>query len=229
MSTSGVSSVSLNQQLQQYFQTRNSDLKQLGTALSSGNLSEAQTAFNAINTLGQSGPFKGGNPFYSSHREQDFGAIGQALQSGDLAGAQAAYAALEKTGRSHGPILVDQSAGTSSPQTSSSAAGTSPSSSAGPEIILNLSNGSGTSGTSPEQITINIGPASTSGGGEQVSLSVGNQGSNSQQVTFNLSPNSNEQIVLNLLNESATSGGSGSATAGASAGSSSGGSISVSA
>jgi hypothetical protein len=68
--------------------------------------------------------------------------------------------------------------------------------------ILNLSR---SSGSIPEQITINLTP--TSSGGGQVSFSVGNQGSNEQQITF--SPNSNEQIVLNLLGESSsTSGGS---------------------
>jgi hypothetical protein len=75
----------------------------------------------------------------------------------------------------------------------------------GGEIVLNLSNGSGTS-ANREQITINIGQSSSGGGGEQVSLSVGNPGSNAQQVTFNLNPNSNEQIVVNLLDGTSASG-----------------------
>jgi hypothetical protein len=219
MSTSAVSSTSLYSQLQEYYQTRYSDLKQLGQALGSGDLAGAQSAYNNIVTLGQSGPFAGGNPFKINQREQDFNAIGQALQSGDLAGAQQAFSTLESTFiRTVGPqtppsptpvsssgseIIVNLSnnGGSTSP-----ASGTGAASSSGPEIILNLGNNNGAS--SPEQITINISNPATSGA-EQVSLIVGNQGSNGQEITFNLSPNSNEQIVLNLLNESSSPGSGG--------------------
>jgi hypothetical protein len=210
MSISGVSSVSLNQQLQSYFQTRNSDVQQLGQALRSGNLAGAQVAYNNITALGQGGPFASGNAFRGSQREQDFNAIGAALQSGDLAGAQQAFGALRATGRAHDPAVATSSAGS----------GASPASS-GPEIVLNLSGGSGSS-ANPEQITINIGQAS--GGSEQISLSAGNPGSTAQQVTFNLNANSNEQIVLNLLNGSSGSGPSATGAAGTT-----GGNLSVSA
>jgi hypothetical protein len=66
MSTAAVSSGSIQQQLQQYFQTRSTDLQQLGQALTSGSLSDAQTAYNSIVSLGQGGPFAGGNPFKPS-------------------------------------------------------------------------------------------------------------------------------------------------------------------
>ncbi|MCU1302218.1 MAG: hypothetical protein JWQ87_2502 [Candidatus Sulfotelmatobacter sp.] len=211
MSTSAVSSTSLSQ-LQQYFQTRHTDLKQLGQALRTGDLAGAQTAYNNIVALGQNGPFPGGNPFKVNQREQDFTSIGQALQSGDLAAAQHAFATLGST-FSNGRAL-DPSP-TSPPVAAS-----------GPEIVLNLSNITSTSGgsASPEQITINISnPAS---GGEQVSIGSGSQGSNQQQVTFNLPSNSNEQIVLNLLGATSTSSGSSTNTTG---GSNAGGGISVSA
>jgi hypothetical protein len=198
MSTATVSSISLHQEFQQYLHTRQSDLQQLGQALKSGDLAGAQTAYNNIVALGQNGPFAGGNPFKINQREQDFTAVGKALQSGDLAGAQQAFSALKAT----------FSRGKLDPP------GASPTSSVGPEIVLNLSNSSGSS--SPEQITINISnPAN--GGGEQVSLSFGNQGSNAQQVTLNLSPNSNEQIILNFLGGSSSTGSatsSGSSSAG---------------
>ena len=209
MSTSAVNSASINQQLQQYFQTRQSDLRQLGQALSSGNLTAAQNQFNNITALGESGPFAGGNAFKITGRQDDFNALGQALQSGDLAGAQQAFGALASTFKSNGGAQTDPPSATPASASASSA---------GPEIVLNLSN-TGTS-SNPEQITINIANAA-SGGGEQVSLSVGNQGSNPEQVTFNLAANSNEQIVLNLL--SASSAGS------ASSPSTSGGGLSVSA
>jgi hypothetical protein len=190
MSTSAVSSSSLSQQLQQYFQTRSTDLRQLGKALDNGDLAGAQTAFNNITALGQNGPVPNGSPFFVSQRDQDFAAIETALQSGDLASAQQAFNTLSSTFQTR---IQDPSS-------------SSPASTSGPEIVLNLSNNSG---TSPEQITVNISnPAS--GGGEQISLSVGNQGSNAPQVAFNLSPNSNEQIVLNLLGEPSSTGSSSS-------------------
>ncbi len=220
MSTSAVSSSSLNQQIHQYFQTRQTDLQQLGQALGTGDLAGAQTAFQAIAQLGQGGPFANGDPFANSQREQDFTAIGQALQSGDLAGAQQAFSALKATlEKNNGgqPAPIADPILTAAP------------SSVGPEIILNLSNSSGSA--NPEQITININP--TSGGGEQVSLSVGQPGStNPQQVTFNLPANSNEEIVLNLLGgSSSTSSASTSSTSSSSSasGSSANGGLSVSA
>jgi hypothetical protein len=248
MSTSAVSSVSLNQQLQSYFQTRNSDVQQLGQALSSGNLANAQVAYNSITALGQEGPFANGNPFQLSQREQDFTAIGQALQSGDLAGAQQAFSALQLTFRGNTPKgptaqpvsssaagVAATGAGSAGPEIvlnlSGNSGGTSPTTAAStaPEIVINLSNSGGSSpaapaaassttspeivlnlnssSTSPEEITIGI---ANSGGGEQVSISVGaegstnqgstNQASNAPQVTLNLGANTNEQIVLNFLN-----------------------------
>jgi hypothetical protein len=210
MSTSAVSSSSLNQQLQSYFQTRNSDVQQLGQALQSGNLASAQVAYNNITAIGQGGPFASGKAFISPQRQQDFNAVGQALQSGDLAGAQAAFATLKATAN-HGVNDPPVAGGTSTTNTGGS----------GPEIILNLSAASGTT-ANPEQITINVGQGS--GGGEQLSVSVG-QGSSAQQVSFNLNANSNEQIVLNLLGATA----SGTTTTGTTAGSSASGGLSVSA
>lgn len=203
MSASAVSSSSLNQQLQQYFQTRHTDLKQLGQALSNGDLAGAQTAYNNIAALGQNGPFANGNPFRINQREQDFTNIGQALQSGDLAGAQQAFAAL---GSTFNRKQVDPVPTTLTPVASAS----------GPEIILNLSPSNAASGGSagsagPEQITINI--SNPAGGGEQVSIGIGTSGSTAEQTTFNLPANSNEQIVLNLLGAaSSTSGSSGSSS-----------------
>jgi hypothetical protein len=206
MSTAAISSSSIYRQTEQYFQTRQSDLQQLGQALQSGDLAGAQTAYNNIIQLGQSGPFASGDPFSRTQREQDFTAIGEALQSGDLAGAQAAFSTLQST--------FERGADT---QNSPGAGSTSNS---GPEIVLNLGNSSGSA--SPEQITISLNP--TGGGGEQVSLSVGSQGSNAQEITFNLAPNSNEQIVLNLLGESSSS-----STGNSSSSSSTSGGLSVSA
>ncbi len=221
MSTSAVSSSSINQQLQQYFHTRQMDLQQLGKALGSGDLAGAQKEFNNIVALGQTGPFSGGQPFLKTQREQDFTALGQALQTGDLAGVQTAFQTLESTFKGGvaqdppsaspasgiGPDVIVNLSGNSSSTTGAAAN----SATSGPGIVVNLSENS--SSTNPEPITINISnPAS--GGGEQISLSVGGQGPNAQQIMFNLSPDSNQQIVVNLLGESATSGASASSTSG---------------
>jgi hypothetical protein len=199
MSTAAVSSSSVHQQLQQYFQTRGTDLGQLGQALTSGNLSDAQTAYNNIVSLGQSGPFAGGNPFKLTGREQDFTAVGQALQSGDLAGAQQAFQSLVNTFRN-----LPGGGGTSTPEApaSSSAAG------AGPEVVINLSSGAGN--TNPEQITINI---NESANNPQAPSSTTNQLSpTAQQITLNLNPANSEQIVLNLLGASSSTGSSASSS-----------------
>jgi hypothetical protein len=94
MSIAAVSSSSIFQELQSFYQNRQTDLKQLGSALQSGDLNGAQQAYNTLAALGQSGPFANSEPFSKSSRAQAFDAIGQALQAGDLAGAQAAFATL---------------------------------------------------------------------------------------------------------------------------------------
>jgi hypothetical protein len=96
-----------NIQRAQFFQTRQSDVKQLGEALQSGDLAGAELEFGSIQTLAQSGPLDG-KAFSVVQREQDFTAIGRALQSGDLAGAQQAFAQLESTFKPN-EVSVDQS------------------------------------------------------------------------------------------------------------------------
>jgi hypothetical protein len=104
MATTPVSLNSVQSDYQSYYAARNSDLKQLGQALQSGDLSAAQQDFQAIQDLGQSGPF-GGDAFKMSGREKAFDAIGQALQSGDLQDAQAAYGHLMNSfHRGHDPV-----------------------------------------------------------------------------------------------------------------------------
>lgn len=224
MSTAAVSSDSLYQQLQSFYQQRQADVQQLGQALQSGNLAGAQQAFNAIQTLGQSGPFASGDPFRNSTRESDFSAIGQALQSGDLAGAQTAFAAFQSTfhqsqsantSDSTGPAVVvnlgspgattlpNQAAPSTSTATSATS---STSTTSGPEIIINLPANAGAG----EQLTIDLtnNAVNNAGSGtDQLTISLGTQQnpSSQDQITLNLNANSNEQIVLNLLNSQASS------------------------
>lgn len=97
MTASPVSNQSIYQEIQTFHSNRSSDLKQLGQALQSGDLNASQQAFDALVTLGQSGPFNNAEPFRRSDRVADFNAIGQALQAGDLSGAQSAFATLLAT------------------------------------------------------------------------------------------------------------------------------------
>ncbi len=93
MSIAAVSSGSIYQELQSFFQQCNSEVAQLGQELSSGNVANAQQDFATLQSLGQGGPFANGDAFAAGKpREQDFTAIGQALQSGNLSGAQQAFA-----------------------------------------------------------------------------------------------------------------------------------------
>jgi hypothetical protein len=80
----------------QFFQSRHSELQDLGQSLQSGNLAGAEQDFNSIQSFAQNGPFHG-KAFGVNQREQDFSAIGQALQSGDISGAQQDFAKLEST------------------------------------------------------------------------------------------------------------------------------------
>jgi hypothetical protein len=101
MLTASVAPSSHHTGVQPYFQQRNTDLSQLGSALQSGDLKSAQQDYNAIVALGQNGPFAKGVPFANTQREQDFTAIGKALQSGDLATAKQAFIQLENSFRNH--------------------------------------------------------------------------------------------------------------------------------
>ncbi len=94
MSTAAVSSSSIFQELQSFYQNRQTDLKQLGTALQSGDLKGAQQAYQALAVLGEGGPFANSEPFAKSSRAQAFDAVGEALQAGDLARAQKSFATL---------------------------------------------------------------------------------------------------------------------------------------
>ncbi|HYM76404.1 MAG TPA: hypothetical protein VE377_10545 [Candidatus Dormibacteraeota bacterium] len=210
MLTAAISSSSIHQDLQSYFQARNSDLQKLGQALRSGDLAAAKQEYQAIKDLGQNGPFANGDAFKMSGREQAFEAIGQALQSGDLAGAKQAFAELRSSFR-HGhmppsPVSVPTLGGPTTPVVSSTGqpvAGTGAASSSGPEVIVNLGNV-----TPREQITIGVN--NTGSGMEQLSISVAQQGQNPEQITLNLNQNSNQQIILNLFNSTASSQASGS-------------------
>ena len=104
MSIAAVSSLSILQELQSFYQTRQTDIKQIGTALQNGDLATAQQTYSNLQALGQNGPFSNSGAFSNTNRAQAFAALGQALQSGDLTGAKSAFAALNiKTNNSAPP------------------------------------------------------------------------------------------------------------------------------
>jgi hypothetical protein len=94
MSTAAISSQSIFQELQTFYQSRQTDVQQLGSALQSGDLSGAQQAFQSLAVLGEGGPFANSEPFAKSSKAEAFNAVGEAIAAGNLAGAQAAFATL---------------------------------------------------------------------------------------------------------------------------------------
>lgn len=78
-------------------QQRKSDFQSLTAAIQSGNLGQAQQAFNSL-TQGASAS----SPAQNGQVSQDFQAIGQALKSGDIAGAQKALTSLQTDVKSAG-------------------------------------------------------------------------------------------------------------------------------
>ncbi len=152
MSTSAISSLSIYQELQTFYQTRQSDLQTLGSALQSGDLTAAQQAYSQLVSLGQSGPFGSTQPFQRSDRASDFAAIGQALSSGNLAGAQAAFAKLQQTfGQAQtttGPGSLAYTVKLSTASASGTSSSSTGSSSSGSSGGLSTGSASGTSGTS---------------------------------------------------------------------------------
>jgi outer membrane protein assembly factor BamD (BamD/ComL family) len=97
MSISALSSsliADLSQQQQNPFQQIKQDFQQLASALQSGNLSQAQSAYASIQQVLQAnaGSAAGGA---SNTLQNDFAALGQALQSGGLTQAQSAFSELQ--------------------------------------------------------------------------------------------------------------------------------------
>src|SRR5271156_2024695 len=87
----------LSQQQQNPFQEIKQDFNQLASALQSGDLSGAQSAYSNIQQLFQANP--GASPSNATSNgsntvQSDFAALGQALQSGDLSQAQSAFSQL---------------------------------------------------------------------------------------------------------------------------------------
>ncbi|MFZ3265801.1 MAG: hypothetical protein WA172_17475 [Terriglobales bacterium] len=171
---------SVYQQLQAYSQQRSADVQQLGQDLTGGNIANAQQDYNALQTLGQSGPSKSGATFGNSQREQDLNAVGQALQSGDLAGAQQAFAQLETTNQKYhtSPPVTRQPV--SVPPNIVVPSGSNPTTGGGTEIILNLANA-----PAGEQITIGL--TNQANGNEQVTISAVNpQNQTPEQIALNV-------------------------------------------
>jgi len=125
MASSAITS-SIFQEIQNFTQSRRTDLQQLASALQSGNLDAAKQVFSDLAAIEKNGPYGNAEPFSNSDRAQAFEAIGQALQSGDLAGAQAAFAALRSTfANRSGAVAAQQS----------------------PAVIVNIGGGENNTGT----------------------------------------------------------------------------------
>lgn len=97
MSISALSSsliTDLSQQ-QNPFKEIRQDFKQLASALQSGDLSGAQSAYANIQQVLQANQGTATGSSGSNTLQNDFAAVGQALQSGDLSQAQSAFSQLQ--------------------------------------------------------------------------------------------------------------------------------------
>src|SRR5579864_1669710 len=172
-----IAPTSIFQEIQAFSQQRGSDLSQLKNDLQSGNANAALQDFNAIVTLGQTGPFANGAPFRNSQREQDFATIGQALQSGDLNGAQQAFSQLLSTFRSQSRPPQNQ------PQAN-------PASQPAAEIVINLGGPANANATAPSN-----NPASS---GSDIVINLNNNPNTPEEITLTLINNSNGTEQLNI-------------------------------
>ena len=101
MSISGISNPATNPNQAAGSQTNfRQSLNQLFSAVSSGNLSDAQQAYSTLSDLQSSG--QGPLPTSNTPLAQTLNQIGQALQNGSISGAQAALASLQQTQQAHG-------------------------------------------------------------------------------------------------------------------------------
>jgi hypothetical protein len=100
MSVSCVSSSTNTYQpnVQSNFKQRQQDFQNLASALQSGDLTGAQTAFAALQKFQQGRQTLSGQQGSTATNpiSTDFTALGTALQSGDISGAQSAFATLQK-------------------------------------------------------------------------------------------------------------------------------------
>jgi hypothetical protein len=186
MSTAAISSSSIFQELQSFYQTRHTDLNQLGSALQSGNLADAQQAFSALAALGQGGPFANSEPFGKAGRAQAFEAIGTALQAGDLAGAQAAFANLKSSLQNKAPTAAQDN----------------------PATVVNLSRGQNSSNVVAE-IVINF---NTSFGVEIGAPSPAGQPSTTGTTSNTNGATGVPEIVINLEGGSGTNASTGASS-----------------
>jgi hypothetical protein len=93
MSVSAISSsnpLSQPNPLQNPTQASGTQFQQLTQALQTGNLSNAQQLFNALNNNATT------SGLLSTQMKQDLGKLGSALQSGNLAGAKQAYSSVQQ-------------------------------------------------------------------------------------------------------------------------------------
>jgi hypothetical protein len=115
------------------FEQSFSDLKAIGTALQSGDLTGAQNALTAFQqNLPGSSQTSASSPFgKNTQANQDYQALNTALQSGDQAGAQKAYASLQSDLKAAHKGHHHHRASATPPATPAASASTNPSSTVG--------------------------------------------------------------------------------------------------
>ncbi|MGB8776231.1 MAG: hypothetical protein WCC78_19010 [Terriglobales bacterium] len=184
---------------------RAQDFQAIGTALQSGNLAGAESAFTTLaGTFNKNVQAELAISGYGATGAQPVGPTPAPVGTVPL-----------PTPVSTVPLPVAQPVGPTSvgPTTAGSsvpeiiinlggASGTGASTgSATPEIVINLGQENNSSSTSPEEVAINLGSGSS---GDTISIDAA-QGNSSEQININLNQQSNNELILNLLNSNAIS------------------------
>jgi len=186
---------------------RAQDFQAIGQALEGGDLAGAQSAFATLGgTFGEQS--QQAQSAISAYNSNSGGAeivinLGGASSTSAASGSSTPEVVVNvgqggnfSSGASGVPEIVINLGGASS---TSAASGSST-----PEVVVNVGQGGSSSSASPEEVTINLGSGSS---GAQVSIDA-TQGQNSSpadQLTINLNQQSNYELILNVLNSTATS------------------------
>lgn len=193
-------------------QDRKQDLKALSQALESGNLSLAQAAFNAANSLvpARAAGSNGSGPFpHNATLDSDFAAVGQALQAGDVAGAQQALSTLFKDATHHPlpaatppstVVSLSSSSGANTTAATGSASGSSSGASGAPSLTASSASTSPISSPSgnPTELVFNLGGA---GSPSAIDFNFGSAAAGSQ-IEINLqgaNGSQGESIGINIV------------------------------
>ena len=181
--------------------SRNQDFQAIGQALQNGDLTGAQSAFATLEST-FANPHSNSAITTTVSKAIATPPSGPSNEPTPVGQAPAVPPVIEQgppapPAAQSGPELVIKLE--SSPTNASRASASGPTT---PELVINLPQGNSASSASPEEVTINFGNGSS---GPTVSIGIqGPNGSSTEQVSINLNPQSNYELILNLPDSNTT-------------------------